>query len=247
MAGPAQRERLCRVLEVTPLARATSLVRLKPQDEAPFEFRAGQYAALGFPGQPPRDYSLASRPGDPYLDFHIRQIGETGPSAYAQAALHAGDPVRLAGPFGEAYWRQDHDGPMLLIGGGTGLAPMIAIVETALAAGVEAPVQLYAGFQDEPDLYYEARFRDLQILHPNLSVCYVLSAPAQETARRTGFVHLAVAQDHADFAGFKAYLAGAPVMVEAAAAMLVARGLKPADIHADPFYGASDPAAVRRA
>lgn len=247
MAGPTQRERLCRVLEVTPLARATSLVRLKPQDEAPFAFRAGQYAALGFPGQPPRDYSLASRPGDAHLDFHIRQIDETGPSAYAQAALHAGDPVRLAGPFGQAYWRQDHDGPMLLIGGGTGLAPMIAIVETALAAGVDAPVQLYAGFQDEPDLYYEARFHDLQARYSNLSVSYVLSAPEETTVRRTGFVHLAVAEDRADFAGFKAYLAGAPVMVEAAAAMLVARGLNPADIHADPFYGASDPAAVRRA
>lgn len=247
MAGQAQRERLCRVVEVAPLARATSLVRLMPQDDAPFAFRPGQYASLGFPGQPPRDYSLASRPDAPHLDFHIRQVGRTGPSAYAQAALHAGDPVRLTGPFGQAYWREAHGGPMLLIGGGTGLAPMIAIAETALAAGADAPVHLYAGFQGEPDLYYEARFRDLQTRHSNLTVIYVLSAPEGTTARRTGFVHLAVAEDHADFAGFKAYLAGAPVMVEAAVSMLVARGLKPADIHADPFYGASDPAAVRRA
>ena len=87
----------------------------------------------------------------------------------------------------------------------------------------------------------------LEARHGNLSVTYVLSAPEEATDRRTGFVHLAVAEDHADFAGFKAYLAGAPVMVEAAVSMLVARGLNPADIHADPFYGASDPAAVRRA
>ncbi|MBC7135416.1 MAG: hypothetical protein H5U25_07220 [Oceanibaculum nanhaiense] len=235
------------MLEVTPLARATSLVRLMPLDEAPFDFRPGQYASLAFPGQPPRDYSLAGMPGEPHLDFHIRQVGETGPSAYAQAALHAGDPVRLEGPFGQAYWRENHDGPMLLIGGGTGLAPMIAIVETALAAGVKAPVHLYAGFQDEPDVYHEDRLHALEARHGNLSVTYVLSAPEEATDRRTGFVHLAVAEDHADFAGFKAYLAGAPVMVEAAVSMLVARGLKPADIHADPFYGASDPAAVRRA
>ncbi|MCH2393362.1 FAD-binding oxidoreductase [Oceanibaculum sp.] len=235
------------MLEVTPLARATSLIRLMPQDEAPFDFRPGQYASLAFPGQPPRDYSLASRPDEPHIDFHIRQVGETGPSAYAQAALHAGDPVRLEGPFGQAYWREEHDGPMLLIGGGTGLAPMIAIVETALAAGVEAPVHLYAGFQDEPDIYYEDRLRALEARHGNFTATYVLSAPEETTNRRTGFVHLAVAEDHADFAGFKAYMAGAPVMVEAAAAMLVARGMKPADIHADPFYGASDPAAARRA
>lgn len=235
------------MLEVTPLARATSLVRLMPQDGAPFDFRPGQYASLSFPGQPPRDYSLASRPDAPHIDFHIRQVGETGPSAYAQAALRAGDPVRLEGPFGQAYWREEHDGPMLLIGGGTGLAPMIAIVEAALAAGVDATVHLYAGFQDEPDIYYEDRLRALEARHANFTATYVLSAPQKTTDRRTGFVHLAVAEDHADLAGFKAYMAGAPVMVEAAAAMLVARGMKPADIHADPFYGASDPAAVRRA
>jgi len=55
VAGAGQQERLCRVLEVTPLARATSLVRLMPLDEAPFDFRPGQYASLAFPGQPPRD------------------------------------------------------------------------------------------------------------------------------------------------------------------------------------------------
>ena len=124
--------------------------------------------------------------------------------------------------------------------------PAPGAVEAALAAGVETPVHLYAGFQDEPDVYYEDRLRALEARHANFTATYVLSAPESVTARRTGFVHLAVAGDHADFAGFKAYLAGAPVMVEAAAAMLVARGMKPADIHADPFYGASDPAAARR-
>ncbi|WP_084462364.1 FAD-binding oxidoreductase [Oceanibaculum pacificum] len=236
MAAPiSEQRRTVLVASVEPLARATSRVRLDLGRDR-FDFLAGQYASLAFPGQQPRDFSIASPPGLPYLDFHIRQMGEQTAAAYVQTGLRPGDAVQLAGPYGDCWWRREHLGSILCIGGGTGLAPMIAIVEAALEQGHRGDIHLYAGFQDEPDIYYEDRFQVLRAAHPTLSVTYALSAAQGMTARRTGFIHQVVAADFTNFAGCKAYLAGAPAMVEAAASMLVARGLPRGDIHADPYF-----------
>ena len=109
---------------------------------------------------------------------------------------------------------------------------------------VAQPIRLYFGVRDERDLYLEAHFRALARHHPNLSFIPVLSAPRRATTRRTGFVHEAVRADHASFAGWKAYLAGPPVMVEAASAMLAACRMVREDIHADAFYTEAEKAAM---
>lgn len=229
----------CPVLIVEPLARATRRVRLDLAGLT-FDFRPGQYASLGFPEQAPRDFSIASPPGQPHLDFHIRQVEGGTASAFVQRELRPGDIVTLTGPYGDCYWRRAHAGPMLCIAGGTGLAPMAAMVEAALASGHQGDIHVYAGFQDEPDLYYEKRFTTLRGMHPNLSVVYALSSPSGMTTRRTGLIHQVVAADFADFTGCKAYLAGAPIMVEAATAMLVARGVPRSDIHADAYFSKAE-------
>ncbi len=104
-------------------------------------------------------------------------------------------------------------------------------------------IHLYFGVREERDIYLEGHFRRLCEGHRNLRYVPVLSDPGSPTPRRTGLVPDVVAADIGDFTGFKAYLAGPPVMVEAAVDMLLRRGLPRADIHADPFYTEAEKAA----
>jgi CDP-4-dehydro-6-deoxyglucose reductase/ferredoxin-NAD(P)+ reductase (naphthalene dioxygenase ferredoxin-specific) len=210
-----------------------------------FSFRAGQYVRLSFGPFPPRDYSMANQPGARELEFHIRQMNDDGASAYVGQRLRVGEPVKLEGPFGEAYLREDHNGPILAVAGGSGLAPIGSIVETALAASQDRPVHLYFGVREERDLYMEDRFRALARAHPNFSFVPVLSNPPHGGTRRQGTPDAAVAKDFRDLTGCKAYLAGPPALVEAAVARLLGLGLGEEDIHADPFYGDAEMAARR--
>jgi ferredoxin-NAD(P)+ reductase (naphthalene dioxygenase ferredoxin-specific) len=233
----------CKVVGLDDATHDIKRVRLDIVAGGPFTFSAGQYAAVTFAGQSPRDYSMANRPGEAMLEFHIRRMAGGGASHYAAEALRLGESVRVDGPYGSSHLREQHTGPILAIAGGSGLAPMKSIVEETLGLGKQQPLALYFGVRDERDLYLEAHFRALERAHPNFRFHPVLSEPASPTARRTGFVHQAVADDHADFDGVKAYLAGPPVMVEAATLLLEARGLRRQDIHADAFYTEAEKAA----
>jgi len=221
-------------------------VRIEIPGPTDFAFSAGQYASLGFAGQPPRDYSMANRPDERLLEFHIRAVRDGSVSAHVAGALRVGDPVRVEGPFGTSYLRARHRGPILALAGGSGLAPIKSIVETALQAGMTQPIHLYVGVRDERDVYLEDHFRTLAAAHPNLSVTVVLSEPGGETTRRTGHVGDAAAADLPDLDGFKAYLAGPPVMVESAVDRLCRQGLRREDVHADAFYTEAEKAALDR-
>lgn len=211
-------------------------VRLEVVAGGPFTFSAGQYANVTFPGCPTRDYSMANHPDDPILEFHVRHIPGGCASAYCARKLRLGDPVAVEGPFGTSHLRERHTGPILAIAGGSGLAPIKSIVETALSLGMRQPIHLYFGARDERDVYLEDHFRDLAARHANLSFVPVLSEPSGPTPRRTGFVTEAVMADIPEFDGWKAYLAGPPPMVEAAVELLGRRGIRREDIHADAFY-----------
>jgi CDP-4-dehydro-6-deoxyglucose reductase/ferredoxin-NAD(P)+ reductase (naphthalene dioxygenase ferredoxin-specific) len=231
----ATRHFACRV---TGLERATGdirILRLAPPVGARFEFRAGQYAKLGFGTLPPRDYSMANAPHEPLLEFHIRDVGD-GASRYAVRRLALGEAVTVDGPMGDAYLRPEHPGAIIAIAGGSGLAPMKSIVETALHLGLVQQVHLYFGVRTERDLYLVGRFEQLAATHGNFRFVPVIAEPAAPRRWRSGLVGDAVLADIENLAGCKAYLAGPPPMVETAISQLHAHGLAAADIHADPFY-----------
>jgi CDP-4-dehydro-6-deoxyglucose reductase/ferredoxin-NAD(P)+ reductase (naphthalene dioxygenase ferredoxin-specific) len=125
---------------------------------------------------------------------------------------------------------------VLLVAGGSGFAPMQSILGTLLARNYPAPVTLYFGVRSERDLYRQALLQDLAASHPSFDYHVVLSEQIGGPGRRYGLVHEALGQDLAEPADCKAYLAGPPVMVEAATVVLEARGLARRDIHADAFY-----------
>ncbi|HWG79093.1 MAG TPA: 2Fe-2S iron-sulfur cluster-binding protein [Stellaceae bacterium] len=240
-----QRRLTCRVAAIETLTHDIRRILLEIQSGGPFTFSAGQYASLAFGDLPPRDYSMANRPGEALLEFHIRRMGAGSVSAHVAEHLRVGDRVIAEGPLGTAYLRERHTGPILAIAGGSGLAPIKSIVETALASGRKRPIHLYFGARDERDIYLADHFAALAAAHEHFRFVPVLSEPSPLSRRRTGFVHEAVAADFAGLDGAKAYLAGPPVMVEAAVSLLGLRlGFRREDIHADAFYSEADKAAL---
>ncbi len=236
----------CRVVELADMTHDIKRVRLEILAGGPFIFSAGQYAALRFANLAPRDYSMANRPDEAVLEFHIRQVADGTASRYAAHALKIGDTVQVEGPFGASWLREKHTGPILALAGGSGLAPIKSIVESALGRGLGQPIHLYLGVRDERDLYLEQHFLALDRRFANLRFVPVLSEPSAPTARRVGLVHEAVAADIGDFDGAKAYIAGPPPMVEAASALLLARGMRWQDIHADAFYTEAEKQALNK-
>jgi len=237
------RRMVCRVAALDRLTHDIRRVRLEVVSGGPFAFSAGQYASLGFAGLPPRDYSMANRPDEPVLEFHIRRMGPGSASAYAVERLRLGEAVTVEGPYGASWLRERHAGPIVAVAGGSGLAPIKSIVETALSLGLRQPIAVYFGARAERDLYLADDFAALARAHPNLSFTPVLSETGGPTRHRTGLVHEAVAADLADCDGMKAYLAGPPPMVEAATRLLERRGMRRQDIHADAFYTEAEKAA----
>lgn len=182
-------------------------IRLALTDRASFRFAAGQYLSLEVPGAPQRNYSIASRPDEELVELHVRAVPGGLTSGLIHASLATGDKVRIEGPAGSAYLREAHAGPIVALAGGSGLAPIKSIVEAALHAGMEQPIHVYFGARAERDLYLVEHFRALARQFRNLAFVPVLSQAASD-GWRSGFVSDAVAQDHHDLTGAKAYVAG---------------------------------------
>ncbi len=221
---------------VTAVEKAThDIVVLQLKAGSALAFSAGQYASLTLPGQPPRDFSMAGEPYGDTLEFHIRAI-EDGQVSQAAQNIQVGDKVALSGPMGLAFLRELHTGPILAVAGGSGLAPIKSIVETALAKGLAQPITLYFGVRDERDLYLVEHFEGLAAKHGNFKFIPVLSEPTGETSRRTGFLHDAMRSDFTTMDGCKIYAAGPPPMVDAVRALAEDLKARTEDLHADPFY-----------
>ena len=226
----------CRVAVLEQLTHDIRGLSLEIESGGPFVFSAGQYAQLEFATGLSRHYSMAGTPDEAALTFHIRHMPGGRTSSYVAAQLKVGDPVKVSGPLGVAYLREAHTGPVLLVAGGSGLAPIQSILRTLLARGATSPVTLYFGVRSERDLYHEGLLKELAARHANFHYHVVLSEQKGERGRRYGLVHESVAADLAGTEGLMAYLAGPPVMVEASTAVLQAKGAQPRQVHADAFY-----------
>jgi NAD(P)H-flavin reductase/ferredoxin len=243
VAHPSRRL-ACKVVALANATHDIRVVRLEVQSGGPFDFSAGQYAKIEFPGLPPRDYSMANRPDEKILEFHIRLLPGGAVTPFVSTQLKVGDAVKVSGPYGTSYLREKHTGPIVALAGGSGMAPIKSIVETALAHDMKQPIAFYFGARAERDLYLEAHFRALAERHGNLTFVPVLSQPDRPTERRTGFLADAVRSDFPVLDGVKAYLAGPPVMVETATAALTDLGVRRQDCHADAFYTEAEKAAL---
>ncbi len=223
------------VSAITDATHDIKVIRLKPAK--PLSFSPGQYATLQFTPDHIRPYSMAGLCTDDELEFHVRLVPDGRVTGYLFNQLTVGDAVRVSGPLGTAYLRTRHEGPMLCVAGGTGLAPILAIVRGAIAAGMNNPIHLYFGVRSPQDIYGLEQLQALQAALPALKVAVVVTTDDDPASgHRTGLVTDAIARDIPDFDGWRAYVCGAPPMVEATAALLKQRGIEEHHVYADAFY-----------
>jgi ferredoxin-NAD(P)+ reductase (naphthalene dioxygenase ferredoxin-specific) len=222
------------VRAIESLAHDIKRVVLEPAK--PLAFSPGQYVQLQLTPEHIRPYSMAGLPGDDTLEFHVRVVPDGRVSGYIANVLKPGDAVRVSGPLGTAYLRRRHEGPMLCVAGGTGLAPVLSVVRGAVAGGMRNPIHLYFGARSPRDLYGLDWICALQQEHPALEVHVVVSSGGDPREHRCGLVTEAIEQDFESFDGWRAYLCGSPPMVEAASVLARHKGIDVARVHADAFY-----------
>ncbi|MDD3022222.1 MAG: hypothetical protein PHX61_14790 [Alphaproteobacteria bacterium] len=138
----------------------------------------GQYALLTFPGFAARPYSIANLPNGHILEFHIRN-GHSGASAYASSSLSIGEVVDISGYGGTCLYNEDCEHSLILVAGGTGLAPMLAIAEAALADNPDRRVSLFHGGRHKEDLYADKLLNGMAEKFPSFLYHPVLSDDQQ--------------------------------------------------------------------
>ena len=209
-------------------------IRIKPAK--PLVFSPGQYALLQFTPDHIRPYSWAGLPQDQEMEFHIRQVPGGRVTDYVFSTLQTGDAVRISGPMGTAYLRTKHTGPMLCVGGGTGIAPIVSIVRGAMAVGMQQAIHVYFGVRSQQDRYDLDRLNQLAQQHGQMKLHVVVATGPVSAGERSGLVTEAIKQDFLQLQDVIGYFCGAPAMVEALNSLVQSMGMPPENIHADAFY-----------
>jgi CDP-4-dehydro-6-deoxyglucose reductase, E3 len=212
-----------------------------------FRFEAGQYIDIMLSGGRRRSFSIASPPHDArLLELHVRRVagGEFSQRLFGedpQSAL-----LTIEGPLGQFVYRDGGAAPMLLVGGGTGIAPLLSILRHVIENGIERDITIYWGVRSERDLYAHAALEDLAQRSPangrpaRLRYVPVLSEPSSGWRAARGFVHEAASKDIDDLEKYDVYAAGPPAMITALRSEFGRRGVAANRLFFDSFDYAPD-------
>jgi CDP-4-dehydro-6-deoxyglucose reductase len=234
----------CRVEKLEKRADDVMVIKIKLPANERLQFLPGQYIDFQLKDGHARSYSLANPPhDDALLELHVRHVPGGLFSERVFTTLKERDILRLKGPLGSFFIREDSAKPMIFVAGGTGFAPVKSMLQHAFAAHVDRELVLYWGVRSLKDLYMAELPQQWLAEHPNFSFIPVLSKPQPDDQwqGRTGFVHQAVLEDFADLSGYQVYACGAPAMVDSARASFVGtRNLPEDEFFADAFVYAAD-------
>lgn len=227
----------CRVQTLERVAPDVMRIRLRLPAAERLQFLAGQYIDILLKDGSRRSLSMANPPhDDALLELHLRNYG--GPfSNHVFTGMKEKDILRFEGPLGTFFLHEDSDKPVILVAGGTGFAPIKAIIEHAIHNGIKRPMKLFRGARQHDDLYLNELPENWQKEHGVTYVPVLSDDPAGSgwTGRR-GLVHQAVMQEIPDLSGYEVYVCGAPAMVEAARRDFCERcGLPESSFYADAF------------
>jgi NAD(P)H-flavin reductase len=205
----------------------------------PLSYRAGQYITLWRDDSVARSYSLASLPGDDTtLELHVARIDGGAVSTWVHNELQVGDTLQLQGPMGECFYVAGNaEQPLLLVGTGTGLAPLYGVVRDALLNGHCGPIHLFHGARTIDYLYYHAELMALSKQHENLHYhpSLVQASAMDPDEVELGPVDQLVAQHLPKLDGWRVYLSGAPDIVNQLRKRCFLAGAASKEIFTDPF------------
>lgn len=240
----ARRELTVEVVAKQPLAPDVTGLLLRPAaGEAPLNWLPGQYIDVLLDDGKRRAFSLARAPHlGPELEVHVRHVAGGGFTSWVFHELKVGDTLRIGGPLGTFVPREDAERPMILLAGGTGFAPIKALIEHFLHLGSRRPMHVYWGARTAADLYLrelpEHWARDV----PTLDFTPVVSdaAEASRAGLRPGLVHEAVLEDWPDLSGMDVYMCGPPALIDAGRRSFADAGLPEEHLYFDSFEYAPD-------
>ena len=198
-------------------------------------FRPGQYLNVILEDGAPRSFSMASPPCGELFDLHIRRVSGGRFTDRLYNHYQVGDRLNVELPFGEFKYCSEGQRPLLFVAGGTGLAPIKAIIESLCERENMPEMFVYWGVRSQPDLYMHAVFKELAQNFQSLRYEPVLSRPEPDWQGRSGYVHSAVCEDFHDLSRFDAYLCGPPPMIGAAKDAFIKRGMPVDRIFSDSF------------
>ncbi len=193
--------------------------------------QAGHFAVLQFSDFEPRPYSIANAPNGQYLEFHIKNSGQAGASEYAAKHLKIGDKILCSKIDGNYTYNPPCNRPLALIAGGTGLSPMLAIMEASLLHSPVRPIYLFYGGRTLSDLYFHSRLENLAQQNSN-----IFYSPALSEEKSDGIQHGLIgdiAFQHPEILKSRIYIAGSVDMVRDIITEALATGVSPDVIHSD--------------
>jgi len=242
-----------RVTSINRPASDVAILQLQLPATENFRFYAGQYVEIILKDGKRRSYSMANPPhAAAALELHVRHLpgGVFTDHVFGVGAtqMKEREILRVEGPFGSFFLREDSDLPIVMVASGTGFAPIKAIVEHMVHQNIQRPVTLYWGGRRPVDLYMDALAKHWAQTIADFTYIPVVSDALSEDAwtGRTGFVHRAVMDDFPSLMGHQVYACGAPIVVESARREFVTQcGLSDEAFFADSFTSAADIAAVK--
>ncbi|MBK4997734.1 ring-hydroxylating dioxygenase ferredoxin reductase family protein [Pseudomonas sp. S31] len=226
------------ISEVRQLSESTIALSIKGDALGKLAFLPGQYVNLQVPGSDQsRAYSFSSLQKDGEVSFLIRNVPGGLMSSFLTTLAKAGDSMSLAGPLGSFYLRPIQR-PLLLLAGGTGLAPFTAMLEKVAEQGSEHPLHLIYGVTNDFDLVEMERLEALAARIPNFTFSACVANPESQYPQK-GYVTQHIAPGHLNDGDVDVYLCGPPPMVEAVSQYIREQGLTPANFYYEKFAAAA--------
>ena len=235
----APRKMPCRLTSLDKVASDIMVLRLKLPASEPFKFRAGQYIDFLLADGKRRSFSIANAPHQQgELELHVRKVEGGRFTDHVFQTMKPREILRIEGPLGTFFLREDSQRPIILVAGGTGFAPIKGIIEHAIETGLSRPMTLYWGARNREGLYMDTLAQSWAGKLNGFRYVPVLSDAAESDAwtGRTGLVHHAVMQDLPDLSAHEVYACGAPAMIDATRSDFVRQcGLQDDAFFADAF------------
>ena len=232
-----------RVISLRKLAGDVMEMQLKLPESERLAFQAGQYIEFIMRDKSRRAFSIANSPSnDEYLELHLRLVSGGKFTDHVFNEMKEKALVRIEGPYGTFHIRENSNRPLILVAGGTGFAPIKAMLEQLIEQADTRPVHLYWGAREKVDLYRTDLAEKWAFQHPHIEYIPVLSDLVEGDAwdGRTGFVHNSVIEDFADLSGHDVYMAGPPIMIDSAKEAFRKQGLPEEQLFSDSFEYAAE-------
>jgi len=222
------------------LNRNTVLLIIKCEDVG--EYKAGQFVNLQRADGLTRSYSISNTPQESStLEFHIRRLPEGQFSEWVHDELKVGDALAVSEPQGHCFYLPDRkQQSILLVGTGTGLAPLVGILKDALLRGHSGPIYLFHGSSEVEDLYRIDEMRQLDKENKNFSYIPCVSGSNVPEGFSEGRANDVAIEMLPDLKGWRVFLCGHPEMINRMKTSVFLKGASIADIYTDAFHVAMD-------